>query len=281
MTTDPAAEPCAPWADVAGLRALPDAASIPEDDDTDAQLAELLDVASGLLFVLSARMFPGVCEDTVVPFPRPAVPPPARWGRPASGATLPRDQGGCGCSRRSAGCRCRGATHVGLGRFPVIDVTEVMLDGEPLADGWRLDDARWLVRLPDEQGQTRRWLCCPNDLLPATELGTFYVTFTWGAQPPPAGVLAAKVLACHLALAQGLGAGECKLPARVVSYVRQGVQVSRTDPLSLLKDGKTGLWQIDLFLDAYNPTRALAPTQVFVPGEDPEVTRPGVYPAGS
>lgn len=272
---DPDGGLCSPWVTVADIRAMPDAAGIPEGASVDEQLAECAASASGLLFALTARLFPGVCEDTVVPFPRAGEPAPAQWGRPASGNRLPAGGGGCGCGVRRAGCRCRGATHVGLGRFPVLNVLEVRLDGEVLADGWRLDEARWLVRLPDGDRRPRHWPCCPRDDLPPTEAGTFYVTFAWGAPVPAAGALAAKVLACHLALAQGLGSGECKLPARVVSYVRQGVQVSRMDPMSLLKDGKTGLWQIDLFLDTYNPTRALAATQVFVPGEAPEVTRPG------
>ncbi|MBK9181476.1 MAG: hypothetical protein IPM45_18345 [Acidimicrobiales bacterium] len=82
----------------------------------------------------------------------------------------------------------------------MVDVVEVVVDGATLDDSlYRLDDRRWLVRLEDPDGSRPGWPASQDLTLPASEPGTWEVTFTWGVRPPAAGVLAAVALAGELA----------------------------------------------------------------------------------
>jgi hypothetical protein len=58
------------------------------------------------------------------------------------------------------------------------------------------------------------------------------------------------VLACQLALAcQPETQGKCQLPKRVTNVVRQGVSMAMVlDPMAFLDEGKTGIYEVDLFL---------------------------------
>lgn len=240
---------CSPWATT-------DDVCSPCDDYSFA--AGLLDdsllIASDVLFELSGRQFAGCCQDTVRP-DLACLCGPDRWQH----------------------CRCGGLSEVSLGGYPVTAIDEVLVDGTVLDPSeYRIDDYRWLVRLPDPEGRSQRWPCCQAAGQPTTEVGTWEVTFTYGTPPPPAGVRAAADLACQLALScQPETIESCTLPQRVTSITRQGVTAVLLDPFDFLDDGKTGIYSVDLFLRTYNPAKLRCRAAVFSPDLDRAARRAG------
>lgn len=212
-------------------------------------LDDCIDAASDILFELSGRRFAGVCQDTVRPCGRSDA---TDNGRPIRGY----DYGGYGCSCNSSRrCGCASVSEITLGAYPVNSIVSVKVDGETLdSSTYRIDDNRYLVRLPDADGTNPGWPCCQDMSLADTEDDTWSVTFTYGSPPPAAGVKAAAELACQLALAcQPEDVGRCRLPQRVTQITRQGTTAVLLDPFDFLDNGKTGIYSVDLFLRTYNP----------------------------
>jgi hypothetical protein len=84
------------------------------------------------------------------------------------------------------------------------------------------------------------------------------VEYTYGNSTPPKIALdAAEVLSQELIKACDCD-DSCRLPSRVTSVSRQGVSWTLIDPEDLLKDGRIGIYEIDLALHALNPSRAKA-----------------------
>lgn len=237
---------CEPWATLADL------GSPCDDYGMDpALLEDSLQIASDVLFSLSGRRYPGVCEDVVRP-----------TGACAPRPTTPRDTLG----RRGDPC-CSTVRGIRLGGSPLVDVTEVLLDGEILDPSeYRVDDHDLLVRLRDADGTLRSWPCCQDVTLPTTEEGTFQVTYTYGRTPPLGGIRAAASLACQLALAaQPETAGQCRLSDRVLSVTRQGVTKTLRDPAAMFPEGLTGLNEVDLWLSSERYGRKARRATVLVP----------------
>lgn len=90
------------------------------------------------------------------------------------------------------------------------------------------------------------------------------VSYIWGVNPPAGGKAAAAILAQQLLYAW-TGSDECRLPKRVTNITRQGVSWTILDPQDFLNDGRTGIFEIDLFLKAVNPDKARRPARVFSP----------------
>lgn len=242
---EPTTGTCEPWATIADL------GSPCDDYGMDpALLEDSLQIASDILFSLSGRRYPGVCSDVVRP-----------TGACAPRATTPRDTTGRSdpCSRSTPGIR--------LGGSPLIDVTEVLLDGEVLDPSeYQVDDYDVLVRLRNADGVLGRWPCCQDVTLPTTEEGTFQVSYTYGRTPPLGGIRAAASLACQLALAaQPETAGQCRLSDRVLSVTRQGVTKTLRDPAAMFPEGLTGLNEVDLWLSSERYGRKARRASVVVP----------------
>lgn len=102
----------------------------------------------------------------------------------------------------------------------------------------------------------------PWVLDPLNELS---VTYSYGTPPPAAGKRAAIRLANELILSDK-GSGACALPERISSVNRQGVSYTIMDPQEFIANGKVGIYEIDLFLAAVNPTKAKKRPKVFLPG---------------
>lgn len=100
----------------------------------------------------------------------------------------------------------------------------------------------------------------PWILNPVTELE---VTYTHGTPPPAAGRRAAIRLANELIL-WDKGSGNCALPERISSVSKQGVSYTVMDPQEFISNGKVGIYEIDLFLAAANPTKAKKRPRVFL-----------------
>lgn len=153
-------------------------------------------------------------------------------------------------------------------------IIQIKVDGEVLDPSlYRIDDWRYLVRLPDPEGVNPGWKCCQSLDLPDTEPDTWSVEYTYGTPPPPAGVAAAKLLACQLALAC-TGSEDCELPSSITSITRQGVTMLLLNPGEFF-GGRTGLYQVDLFLTTYNPSRGRGPARISTPDIPRYVRRAG------
>ncbi len=158
---------------------------------------------------------------------------------------------GCGTGELGASCGCSGLSQIRLGPVPIIDITEVVVNGTVVPDtDYRIDEFQWLVRLPDAGTTTPRyWPCCSRLDLPLSADNTFGVTFTYGTLPPPSGVEAAAVLAGELALARC--GGDCNLPESVQRQSRENVDfvVISPDPTGI------SLWPdaVKRWLRAVNP----------------------------
>lgn len=91
------------------------------------------------------------------------------------------------------------------------------------------------------------------------------VEYSYGMNPPRAGRKAAIRFANELILADK-GSDACSLPQRVTSVNRQGVSFTMLDPQDFVKDGRTGIYEIDLFLTAVNPNKSQKRAKVYSPG---------------
>lgn len=218
--------------------------------------------ASEILYELSARRFPGVCERTV---------------RPCQTA-----QGFCGIQILSRGyviggwrgydwgydCGCTPLSSVELVGRPVNEITEVKIDNAVLAPTeYRLDQQQYLVRLNGEF-----WPACQRLDLDDTELGTWSVSYTYGQAIPIIGQMAARDLAFEIykSCAAVNGDGDCELPEGVTRVTRQGISYELPALVSWGRDF-TGVWRtgmrlVDAFLNAYNPKGLQRRPILYVPG---------------
>lgn len=90
------------------------------------------------------------------------------------------------------------------------------------------------------------------------------INYLHGTAPPRAGIVAAKRLARELDLA-AKGDEECALPSRITSVSRQGIDYAILDPQDFISEGRTGLHEVDMFIHAANPYKALKKPKVFSP----------------
>lgn len=173
-----------------------------------------------------------------------------------------------GCGSCSGGCSCGETPTVRL-PSPTNSIVSVKVDGSPLPTGsYRLDNHRLLVRT---DGQ--RWPRCNNLTRDDTQAGTWSVTADFGMDVPVGGRFAVGALACEI-LKAASGAS-CQLPATVQHLVRQGVTLDFVDVSTMLSEGKTGLYLVDLFLATENPNKLANRGRVY------SVDRPPVRRAGS
>jgi hypothetical protein len=279
---EPRSGPCSPWVQGSAIERLPwirdAAAELTKKERLEAQAlleicGEAAMAASDVLYELSGRIFTGECGPvTIRPQARPADMDTRAWaGLGSSG------WGGNGGLGSSYGGQLPGVvTHYGkvsppevdLGVHPVTEIVQVKIDGEVIpSDEYELRDHRRLVRLrtsASAQPVARfGWPTSQIPDLPDTEPGTFSVTFKFGQRPPRMGVDAATRLAEYLALPR---LGDRKhYPQRVTSMSRQGVSATVVDVMDVLKARATGIYEVDLFLLTYNPTRHQRQPRVFSP----------------
>ena len=268
----PTLPPCGAWIGAADL-------AVCQSGADDATLAEVSVIASMLMYELSGRQFNGLCGPVTVR--------PCRDGGCATSLTgwggwqwswgyWSGDWGrGWFWGNEDGGrlCSCGHDSLVELAGYPVREVTQVTLDGAVMApaftDGsptYRLDQWRYLTRTSDPANPDfpLHWPRCQRLDLEDTSPGTWSVTYTYGVDPPPLGIEAAKQIGCQLLLA--IAGKPCSLPANVVQGTRQGASFQRVAPLAqALRAGGTGLLMVDAFLAAYNPKGLRRRPSVFSP----------------
>jgi len=172
------------------------------------------------------------------------------------------------CGSCSGECSCGRVSEVLL-PAPVNQIVEVKVDGTPLVSGaYRVDNNRLLVRTDGGD-----WPRCNDLALADTEAGTWSVTALYGEDLPDGAPLAVGQLACEIAKAAT--GGDCKLPAGLQQLVRQGVTISYPDVGELFRQGRTGLYLVDMFVAAWNPSGLRQRSRVY------SVDRPTVRRAGT
>jgi hypothetical protein len=253
----PLGRPCEPWPYTL-------CAAIEDSDSYDEELLdEVVAAATEALWVLSGRRF-GYCEFTIRPCASRCMVGDVR----AAFNQYPYDTIS-GVEWWWPTCVCKAADACGcteLEEFrlpgPVSEVTEVLVDGVELAaESYRVDDFRNLVRLDGGV-----WPACQDMLLPATEEGTWQVTFSKGRPVPALGRLAMNALVCKLYAA--LTDESCESPANVVRKTRQGVtiELKGDDATAALIEWTPA---IGLFLRATNPNKLQRGARVFNPDARP------------
>lgn len=227
---------CSPWAVVADL---------PVDVRDGQDVTWLLDVmtaANQVVYALSGRQWRGSgCTGQVVIRPRSVWASAERgwhWSWGTHNCAAP-----CWCTRPWVllpdGVRQVTQVTAGLGDdAEVIDPDTYVLVGRAL-QRVTTDGAEW------------SW--------PVGRVLT--VDFTFGLDPPQAGRAAVVALAAEIV--KGAAGGECALPRRVTTITRQGETLALLDPMVFLDNGKTGVYEVDLFLASFNPNKL--------------ARRPGVY----
>lgn len=263
---EPRTSTCTPWASTDDVERLRGAVAV-----ATPALPDLLVVATDLLYEATGRRWPGICEDTVRPCGRAAGTTGPAWHGTvldSPGWSWQTSWGVCGCNQPRQ-CSCVALSMVTLGTEPVTAVSEVLIDGQIVPPEWyTVHDYHWLVGLRKDDGTLLTFKCCQDLSKPPTAPDTWQVKFAYGTPPPQDGVLACVDLALELAKASA--GGDCALPPRVTSMVRQGVQVALIDPLAIVAAGGFGVYSVDLFVGRYPKYR---PATIHIPGRSGGVVR--------
>lgn len=245
--------------------------------------------ASALLYEITGRQYPGVCERTV----RPCRDQCNHWGSflspwPASswGDDFLGIYGWDGWWRDQRGdrCGCGPISEIKLAGFPVRRIVEVKIGGVVLAPldsnsnpTYRLDRNRLLVRMNDPTDPSRdlQWPSCQNLALNDDQPGTFSVTYAWGMEPPSIASMAAAQLARELWNA--CTGSDCALPSGVTQIVRQGITINRVHATAeLLRSGGTNIPIVDAFIAGANDgTKRQRRPVIFSPDVTPYGRRVG------
>lgn len=155
------------------------------------------------------------------------------------------------------GGQCRPASEVWL-PGPVAGIAEVRVNNalvDPAA--YRVDDQSYLVR---QDGGA--WPVSQDYGVDSTSsTSTFVVTYARGVPVPAAGAAATGVLAVEF-LKACVGSA-CRLPARVSSLTRQGVSMQAAQ--TTIKDGMTGINEVDNWIYSVNPYKRAQATRVYSP----------------
>ncbi len=223
--------PCEPYTDASRLCCDDEADSVGCDDVAIVPTYpwtddELILIASRMLYHATCERFTGECANEL---------------RPCK----------CSCPDQDC-CRCT-FQHVPLaGRYPVLEVTEVRVDGVVLpTSDYRLDEFSRLVRTggeswPHTQDLTKN---------PDTDSDTFRIKYTVGRAVPIDLQHAAALLACELKKAcNGQG---CELPDNVTRVMRDGLEfdmVPQGVPNVLTQGrGLFGIPAVDMIVNQYKP----------------------------
>lgn len=172
------------------------------------------------------------------------------------------------CGSCAGTCSCGHVSEFVL-PAPVHEILEIKIDGTPMVTGsYRLDNNRIVIRTDGED-----WPRCNDLSKDDTEEDTWSVTATYGEVVPEGAKLAMGQLACEILRAAA--GGDCKLPAGLQQLVRQGVTISYPDVGELFRQGRTGLYLVDMFVSTWNPYNLRQRSRVY------NVDRPTVRRAGT
>lgn len=255
---------CSAWLDGSDVA---DCCSV-EDASDPSIFDSAAEVASEILFNLSLRRYPGICERTVRPCRTGCGCP---WQILSRGYVIwnpnwigPWGGPGWSCSSDVYGawCGCQPLSRTLLAGY-VQEIVEILIDGAVVdPNTYRVDRHRWLVRTRElDTDPFPNWPGCQDLTLPETETGTWAVTYTYGNTPPASGVDAAAELACEFY--KQCNGQPCALPKNTSRVIRQGIVVEKPaftswgferGGRSIPRGWQTGMPKVDAFLNASNPT---------------------------
>lgn len=224
--------PCTDWTDEEAVACLfPDisdtrgACADPDDEPIPASYAwndaELIRIASRILFLRTCRRFPGECVVELRP---------------------------CDPCKSCSSCKCWYTFIPLAGQYPILDVLEVKIDGVVIdPNSYRVDEYRRLVRTDGGSWPRNQNLNSDPD-----EVGSnsFVIRYTTGRAIPEDLRYAATLLVGELKRACA-GSESCKLPDRVTSVVRDGVSFDLVDPQEIANGSSFGVPMIDSILKSY------------------------------
>lgn len=230
--------PCGSW--VTDVDDLCDAGDVFTPEEQEVIVAEWGPVATLVLWSLTKRLYPGVCEDKIHPGLEAGhcvqwVAYPDGGSRPLTIDGQPIPLGICG------GWHDR----IELPLTPVRRIVEVVVDGEVVPpEEYVLQNRRTLVRC---HGSWPHWTSPCDD---------FTVTYLHGRRPPVGGAKMAGRLALEFAKACKPGQ-DCRLPSslqNVASVQQEGVSQTFvvTDAVAALDAGLTNLPDVDLWVRTVN-----------------------------
>lgn len=247
-------------------------------DDLSAELREqATSYATLVLWSATGRRF-GLCEITVRPCGRMCTncEQTGVWYDMYGGTWMPYIWNGvwknCWCGAEAGCCTCDPHCQVYL-PGPVDSIVTVTVNGESLpasGGGYFVLDQQFLIRVDT----TECWPMCSDQNLAPGDSEAFEVVYRRGTPLPPALETAAGTLAGEYVKAcQGQ---PCRLPGRVASIARQGVNVNMVDVNELLSMGLTGILEVDQIIVALNPNRLKGRTRFYSP--DLQVGRQVTWP---
>lgn len=221
-------------------------------------------LATDTLWALTGRQF-GLCNYTFRPCRRDCFSspfPPDGWAEWPWTSTYPQPALIAGswfnlvCGSCPGTCSCSAVSEFVL-PAPVHDIIDITIDGTPMASGaYRLDNNRLVVRT---DGGT--WPLCNDLSVNDGAEGTWTVTATIGRVIPDGAALAMGQLVCEII--RGAQGEDCNLPPGVTQLIRQGVTIQYPDIGELFRQGRTGLYLVDMFVSTWNPNRLTNRSRVY------------------
>jgi hypothetical protein len=158
----------------------------------------------------------------------------------------------CGTS-----CSCSAKCEVALdGPTTKVGIVSVTVAGNLIAAAaYEVHNGYQLVRIDGAC-----WPTCHDYSDPSA---AFEIVYDRGRPIPPAVQHATNRYACELA--KGCQGGDCRLPTRIRTLTRQGVEVQAVDLTDETGRIMTGITEVDALILAENPGRLAAPPMVLTP----------------
>jgi len=202
-------------------------------------ILEAIEDASTVVYYLTGRQFDGVRQATV------------------------RPQCNAGCS-----CGCS-VYQVNLGLWPITELISVRHEGTAytgveLSDTFHVNDRRFLARNDgDALRGGNQWAIAGGDKDTLDDGYVFEATFSYGMQIPSLIKRATRALACQWVSQIAGIVGPCALPQRTTSVSRSGITMDIESAVDLLRDGRTGIYEVDLAIVTFNPVGMQSPSFVW------------------
>jgi hypothetical protein len=221
--------------------------------------------ANLVLWSATGRQF-GECTVTVRPCGRMCRTCPQGWFYDGYGTWVPYVWNGvwfnCWCGDGGPGCQnCDPHCQVYL-PGPVSAIVSVAVSGAVVpASEYFVLDQQFLVR----SNTVACWPQCSNQNVQPGSTGQNLMEVTYlRGKPVPVPLLGARdVLACeYIKACMGQA---CRLPGRISSLARQGVNISMVDVTELLRMGLTGIAEVDQVIRALNPSGLKGRTRFYSP----------------